>query len=219
MPTVLITGFGPYPGQRFNPTGPLVRALARLRRPALDGVQRVAHVFRTSYAAVDCDLPELIARHHPDILLMFGLAARTPHVRVEMLARNTVSQLLSDVEGRSGMRAIAANAPARLSALSPSARLAQAVRETGVPAKISRDAGRYLCNYGLWRGVEAGRAPGGPRLVAFIHVPKLRTRHRASKQLRPDAPRQRRKPAVTATQLTSAGEAILLTMLAALQRR
>ena len=35
MTTILITGFGPFPGAPVNPTTPLVRHLARLRRPAL----------------------------------------------------------------------------------------------------------------------------------------------------------------------------------------
>ena len=82
MPTILLTGFGPFPGAPFNPTGPLVERLARLRRPGLADVKIVAHVFPTSYAAVDRDLPKLIAKHKPDALLMFGLAparARAAH--------------------------------------------------------------------------------------------------------------------------------------------
>ena len=43
--TVLLTGFGPFPGAPFNPTGPLVEALARRRHPGLGDVRRVAHVF------------------------------------------------------------------------------------------------------------------------------------------------------------------------------
>ena len=51
--TILITGFGPFPGVPFNPTGPLVKRLARLRRPALAAVKIVPHIFPTRYAAVD----------------------------------------------------------------------------------------------------------------------------------------------------------------------
>ena len=74
--TILVTGFGPFPGAPFNPTGPLVERLARLRRLALANEKFVLHIFPTSYAAVDRDLPKLIARHRPDALLMFGLAPR-----------------------------------------------------------------------------------------------------------------------------------------------
>ena len=63
--TILITGFGPFPGAPFNPTEPLAVELARRRHPAFANVRRVAHVFRVSYEAVDRDLPALIAREKP----------------------------------------------------------------------------------------------------------------------------------------------------------
>src|SRR3989442_1750748 len=81
--TIIITGFGPFPGAPYNPTDPLVSMLARRRRPAFAGVRRIAHVFRVSYEAVDRELPELLAREQPDVLVMFGLAMRTRHIRIE----------------------------------------------------------------------------------------------------------------------------------------
>ena len=98
MTTVLITGFGRFPGAPFNPSRPLALALAKRRRPAFADIHRAVHIFETSYAAVDRDLPKLIARHKPDIVLMFGLAARTPFVRVETHARNARSILFPDVQ-------------------------------------------------------------------------------------------------------------------------
>ncbi|NWG26882.1 MAG: pyroglutamyl-peptidase I, partial [Pseudorhodoplanes sp.] len=74
---ILVTGFGPFPGAPSNPTMALVRHLARLRRPALSDVRLVGHIFPTSYAAVDRELPALIRQHCPDAVVMFGLAART----------------------------------------------------------------------------------------------------------------------------------------------
>src|SRR5882672_5326382 len=100
MTTVLIIGFGRFPGAPFNPSGPLARAVAARRRPAFEGADRVVHVFETSYAAVDRDLPKLLARHKPDIVLMFGLAGRTRFVRIETVARNARSVLFPDVTGR-----------------------------------------------------------------------------------------------------------------------
>ena len=47
MPTILITGFGPFPGAPVNPTTALARHLARLRRPGLADVRLVGHVFTT----------------------------------------------------------------------------------------------------------------------------------------------------------------------------
>ena len=112
--TILITGFGPFPGAPFNPTSMIATRIARLRRPSLSDVKIVTHVFPTSYGAVDRDLPALIGKHRPRALLMFGLAARAHNLRIETRARNAIT-LLPDVEGVSASRnAIAAGKPAAL---------------------------------------------------------------------------------------------------------
>src|ERR1700694_5007834 len=54
---ICITGFGPFPGAPFNPTGPLVARLLRLRRPALGDVELSGHIFPVTYQAVDRELP------------------------------------------------------------------------------------------------------------------------------------------------------------------
>jgi pyroglutamyl-peptidase len=205
---ILITGFGPFPGAPFNPTEPLVTALARQRYPAFANVRRVAHIFRVSYEAVDRELPALLAREQPDVLLMFGLASRTKHVRIETRARNALSCRLPDVGGHVPVTAsIVADAPLTLPLRNPAQRLVMAARAAGVPAALSRDAGRYLCNYLCWRAAEA-TDNGGPQLAAFIHVPLVRR----GRVLQP------RRPAVTLDDLIRAGEAIVQAALAAARR-
>jgi pyroglutamyl-peptidase len=205
--TVLITGFGRFPGAPFNPSGPLARAVARRRRPAFADVRRVVHIFETSYAAVDRDLPKLIAQHKPDIVLMFGLAARTPHVRIETRARNARSTLFPDVTGyRPDAREIAPGKPASFGH-APFVRLLAASRKSRLRSKLSRDAGRYLCNYTYWRALEAASRSGTP-LAQFIHIPWVPIVRR----------RPGRKPRMSHAALARAGEAILLALLAA-QRR
>jgi pyroglutamyl-peptidase len=172
--TILVTGFGPFPGAPFNPTEPLVQKLARMRRPGLTEVKILAHIFPTSYAAVDRDLPKLLTKHKPDALLMFGLAPRAKTIRIETRACNAVS-LLPDAGGAAHARnAIAACGPAVITLPAPARYLLAAVRSTHVPAVLSRDAGRYLCNYLCWRAVEAANKKGGPPVAAFIHVPLAR---------------------------------------------
>ncbi len=209
---VLLTGFGPFPGAPFNPTGPLVRRLARIRRPGLADVRLVAHVFPTSYRAVDDELPRLLSQLEPDAVLMFGLAASSRCLRVETRARNAVSALIRDAEGYSSFAtSIAAGAPRALRFDAPAHRLALAARAARVPALLSRDAGRYLCNYLSWRAIEAGAKPGGPRLVTFVHVPKP-----------PRAPVRRsarRQPAPGMAEMVRGGEAILLAVVAAARAR
>ena len=205
MTIVLITGFGRFPGAPFNPSGPLALALAKRQRPAFADVRRAVHVFETSYAAVDHDLPKLIAKHKPDIVLMFGLAARTPFVRIETRARNAMSILFPDVTGfRPAERAIAPGNPP-LRGVAPFAHLLGAARATGTRSRMSRDAGRYLCNYVYWRALEASRSG---TLAQFIHIPPV--------SRRPRQPGGKRRTSHGA--LVRAGEAILLALLAAHRR-
>lgn len=170
---ILVTGFGPFPGAPRNPTQALVARLARLRRPALADVAVIGHVFPVSYSAVDLQLPQLLAQHRPHALLMFGLAARTPHLRIETRARNTLTTRWPDRDGRYNTnRAIRPGADTM--AFGPhTRRLLRAVQTSGVDAKLSRDAGGYLCNYLCWRALEAAQDRTGPRLTAFIHVPSI----------------------------------------------
>jgi pyroglutamyl-peptidase len=198
--TLLITGFGPFPGAPTNPTGPLALRLARRRRPAFADTRRVAHVFRTSYAAIERELPALIARYKPDAILMFGLAARTRHLRIETRARNAMSPMFPDADGcKPTARILASHGPAKLRARAPTAQMWHAARAASVPAALSHDAGCYLCNALFWRALESATGQSGPRLVAFVHVPRLR-------------------PRLKLNDLVRAGEAIMLSILPAARR-
>ena len=127
--TILITGFGPFPGAPYNPTGPLVSELARRRHPAFANVRRVAHVFPVSYEAVDRELPALLKRERPDALIMFGLAVRARQMRIEMRARNAVTRMLPDVSGRIPLAAtILPGGPPTVPLRSPAQRLLSAAR-------------------------------------------------------------------------------------------
>jgi pyroglutamyl-peptidase len=200
---ICITGFGPFPGAPFNPTGPLVDRLLRLHRPALGEVELSGHIFPVTYKAVDREFPELLAKHRPHALLMFGLAARTPYVRVETRARNAVTTLWPDADHASIRKGSIADGADAMMFGAHTAKLFRAARATGIDARASRDAGSYLCNYLSWRALEATtHGEGGPRLAAFVHVPLI-TRDGARQRI---GATQR----VTLEELVDAGEAMLL---------
>jgi pyroglutamyl-peptidase len=206
--TVLITGFGPFPGAPYNPTARLAEALARCRRPGLTGIVRIAHVFRTSYAAVDRELPALVARHRPNLILMFGLAQRTRYLRIETRAMNRRAALFADVDGAHPALTLRFGGPRTLMARAPHHAL-QAATRTGVPVRCSIDAGKYVCNFAYWRALELAVDRGS--LVQFVHVPKVRT---AKPRRRAD-----RAPELTQADLFRAGEAILRALVTAARER
>ena len=203
---ILVTGFRPFPGAPFNPTEKLVARLLQLRRPAFADIERIGHIFPVTYSAVDRELPILIAQHRPDALLMFGLATRTPHIRIETRARNIVTQLWPDANhAQVRSRSIAYGAELTRRFGLHTTRLLRAAQETGANAHISINAGYYLCNYLSWRAIEAMRMnSGSPHLSAFIHVPLV---PRDVTPIRKIDSRQ-----VTFEELIDAGEAMLMTM-------
>jgi pyroglutamyl-peptidase len=200
---VLITGFEPFPGAPYNPTQPLVARLTRLRRPALADVELRGHIFPVTYSAVDRQLPELLEKHRPQALLMFGLAARTSWIRIESRARNAVTTLWPDADHTRVRKGSIVDGTETMTFGPHTARLLQAALVTGVDARGSRDAGSYLCNYLSWRAIEAVNSDKGPRLAAFIHVPLLP---------RDSTSRRKGTTRLTLEELVDAGEAMLMEM-------
>lgn len=200
---VLIAGFGPFPGAPFNPSAALAQALARRQRPALADLTVTTHIFATAYAAVDRDLKKLFAAK-PDVALIFGLAGRRRRVCIETRARNAVSVIFPDARRyRPAAHIIAPNEPTFQCGNAPFIRLLAAARTGGVPARLSRDAGRYLCNYVYWRALQYVR--NGRPLIAFVHIPPVRRASRRNAKPLPPSLQQ----------LTRAAEVILIALVAA----
>lgn len=209
MTAVLVTGFGRFPGVPFNPTAGLVARLERSRRAACVGLRMTTHVFATRYPAVDEELPKLIVRERPDAVLLFGVASRAKSIRIELFARNRASVLFPDAGGaRPASATIARGLPSWRRGRFPAHRLVAAVRSTGLPACLSRNAGSYLCNYAYWRALETATQAGGPRIVVLVHIPPVAMKAK---------PRQERRAPCSLASMTRASEALLIAILAALR--
>jgi pyroglutamyl-peptidase len=204
---VVIAGFGPFPGAPSNPSGRLATALAHRRRPALAGIEITSHIFATAYAAVDRDLAKLLARN-PDVVLIFGLAGRRRHICIETRARNARSVLFPDVGGYRPERGVIELWQTRSrTGNAPFHQLLNVVRQNKLPARLSRDAGAYLCNYAYWRALQHVR--NKHPLVQFVHIPWI--------SAAPQRGTFKRRPP-TLSRLLTAGESLLIALLAASRR-
>ena len=102
---ILLTGFGPFPGAPFNPTG---RAGAKswpaaaTSHPAACGAQRTSSAPAMRQSTANCRRCWRATK--PDVLVMFGLAGRTRHVRIETRARNAISRVGSGCGGTQAAR-------------------------------------------------------------------------------------------------------------------
>ncbi len=169
---ILLTGFGSFPGAPFNPTRAIVRVLSRRNRPALQraGIDLRVAILPVVYDAIEAALEDHIERNVPDIIVLLGLAAQRTSVSVETRAQNRLSIIHPDADGSLARRreVTPGHAPA-MAARWPAAQLANAIRAVGVRARLSRDAGDYLCNQALYLALQKHHG-----LCGFIHVPLLR---------------------------------------------
>lgn len=193
-----VTGFGPFPGVPRNPSAEVACAVARKRRFAAAGIDIVCAILPTEYREADRQLMRLLAER-PDAVVMFGVAGRSREIRIETLARNAASVLHPDgARFTPSERRLVAEAHPSLPARAPFNRILAAVRAVHGNARLSRDAGRYLCNAALFRALHETKE-GDIRVAVFVHIPMPRRAGRR-RALKPDP-----RPSLPA--LVRAGEA------------
>jgi len=149
--TIIVTGFGPFGTTAENPSAWLAER---------SGVQH--SVIPVTFAAVEAEL-ETLAQYNWDILLMLGLASKSPTLRFETVAHNHIGPG-ADMAGIVwGPGPIDPAAPAQLHATLWSGLGAETETDE---RSATTDAGGYLCNYILFRALQ--RFP--TKLVGFLHV-------------------------------------------------
>lgn len=209
---VLVAGFGPFPGAAKNPSGQLALTVAHSRRAASSGAKIIGAVIPTIYQEVFSTLSHVLKAEKPDAVLMFGLAGSTPFLRIETRAANVASSIYPDTAGeKPAHHSLAAGSPQFLNARAPVHRLLAAARGAGVKAKLSVDAGGYICNAAFFLALDAAQRMGMPSLVAFVHIPWPSGR-------RPRKSRARKNGSPSTNTLNRAGEEILLALIAAARK-
>lgn len=168
-PTFLITGFGPFPGVPVNSSETLARRVAGAGSWGRLGWQAEVRAFRTGYGIVNAAIDDLAAKPAPAFVVMLGVAARAKWVRVELRAKNRVSVTHRDAtSARPASACLKPGAEATRFGRHPGKPLVEALRKAQVPARFSRDTGRYVCNASYWRML--GAMPKATEVV-FIHIP------------------------------------------------
>ena len=165
--TLLVTGFGAFPGMPRNPSAVVVAALARHRA----SFARKHIALSTQILPVLYDLCAAFSpAPMPDVIIHIGVAGRRKVVSVETVAHHRRSPRHPDASGRAPTLARSGVAARHSIRAEWNARaLAMSLRRAGVPAAPSRDAGAYVCNALLYRSLDQKRAP-----ALFIHIPPAR---------------------------------------------
>jgi len=155
---VLVIGFEPYGKNEVNPS--------QLLAEALGGV-----VLPVSYGRAAGELRRALDERDPEIVVAFGLADEREAITPERFAHNLDEASTTDNDDAAGSGGeIEAGGPLATRSTLPVEAIVAALREAGLPADVSRDAGGYLCNhvfYVLTRALRDGQKGG------FVHVPPL----------------------------------------------
>ena len=121
--SILVTGFEIFGNISENPSETLVKIL--------NSNTKVATFIFKGYKDIDDNLDSLLAEHNPDVILMFGLASKTPYVRLEQSAKRP-----PNISGEEQY-------PSTL----PLAKIYDHLFDKGIEVRYSDSAGMYWCNY------------------------------------------------------------------------
>ena len=181
MRKILITGFKSFYGVPLNPAWEVVRRL-----PAVIGDFSVyTRIVDVSYEGAEKDVLSKADTVHPDIILCLGLAAKRSAITPEYAAINLRHSEIPDNHGHviHDEPVIPGGPDAYFSTL-PVRKMAEAMKETGVPAEVSYTAGTFVCNNLMYQLLH--RYKGTDTKVGFIHVPLLAEQEDESAAIRTD---------------------------------
>jgi len=173
---LLLTGFEPFGGDVFNPSGALAQQWQGHRLPG--GVVIQGLVLPVSGPAAWRKLSHQIQQHRPCRIIAMGVSGRS-EVSIESTAWNEMDYPIPDNAGLQPRRAaILPRGPAQLTS-GLTALLESAIpglerqAGSGLAIRSSTDPGRYVCNYLYYRLLHLTRraSHGAHQQAVFLHLP------------------------------------------------
>jgi len=167
--TILVTGFEPFGGETVNASWEAAQKLEGWRH---GDYAAVARLLPCAYDASVKELIRAIETLRPEALLMTGQAARRGLICVERFAHNLDNAATPDNDGelRRALR-ISRAAPDWLEATTRVRRIAEAIKEAGIPARMSLNAGGFVCNHLYFGALQYLRDRKSSIPAVFLHLP------------------------------------------------
>ena len=168
MKRLLITGFAPFGGDRVNPALQAVQALPDTVGQWQLCKREMPVTFRGAPEALYAAMEEV----EPDAVLLIGLAASRGMVTPERQGVNEMDARIPDNEGaQPHNEPIVPGGPEILYSTLPVEDMVEAIQAADVPARLSEDAGRFVCNTLLYSALYRLEQAEDSIPAAFIHVP------------------------------------------------
>ena len=163
---LLITGFDPFGGASVNPAWQAVKLLRETIGDFEVHKLEIPTVFGEA-AAMVARVAEAV---QPDVILCIGQAGGRAAVTPERIGVNIRDAKIADNAGNMPQGEFCADeGPAAYFATVDVAKMAQAIRDAGLPGQVSNSAGAFVCNDTLYSLLH--RYAGTDVKVGFVHVP------------------------------------------------
>lgn len=168
MAHLIITGFDPFGGETINPSWEAVRLLP----DRIDSFRLTRLCIPTQFEAAFHTVLSAAEDDPADVILCVGQAGGRDAVTPERIAINLADARIPDNAGFQPLeQPLLPGGPDGIFSTVPVASMAAAIREAGLPGKVSLSAGSFVCNATLYRLLH--HFSGTSTQVGFIHVPYL----------------------------------------------
>jgi pyroglutamyl-peptidase len=170
-PSLLLTGFGPFPGVEKNVSARLVQRLAARARRNFPDYRVATAILPTEWDGGPARLVRHLARARPLLALHFGVSREAQGFVIETQGRNACRDS-TDAKGHHPAKSqLDDNGPETRPARLPVTAIARRLADAAFPVAMSDDAGGYLCNAVLYRSLAEAEAGTGAALTGFVHIP------------------------------------------------
>ena len=168
MPTILVTGFQPFGGEKINPAWEAIRVLP----DSIVGSKVVKLQIRVVFG-VGADVVSTAIDHiNPDIVLCVGQAGGRAKITPEFVGINYRDARIPDNDGNQPhAQRIVEDGPDAYFATLPVRAMTEAMNKSGIPAALSYTAGTYVCNDVMYSMLHVLATKYPNARGAFMHVP------------------------------------------------
>lgn len=171
--TILLTGFGPFPGVPQNVSERFVSKLAHLAARRFSAHRVVARILPTEWERAPQRLEALYERERPKLVLHFGVSPDANSYVLEGIAHNTCKPAEDAAGELPSASVVVEGGSDTLDAKLPADDIVERLRAIRVPIVTSDDAGGYLCNALLYRSLFLASQLREPPVVGFFHIPRV----------------------------------------------
>ncbi|CAG0885932.1 unnamed protein product [Cyprideis torosa] len=166
-PVVYVTGYGPFRNHVLNASWEAVSLLPNMNLERKLGIKLIVEQIPVQYDFVDREIPQRWKKLNPILVVHVGVSRAANELTLECAASNS-SYCAPDITEKlpeAGMCCENSEADTVQTGLDLM-EVSKVCMEQGFVAGVSRDAGRYLCEYVYRKSLERDR-----KRCVFIHVP------------------------------------------------